>query len=90
MSVTLSQGDNNLTVISAYSPQVGCEEDEKDLSWEEMDQEINSVPLNEKVMVGGDLNGDVCQEREGVERCNVMQTSLGSWSPHGFSYIDPY
>ena len=59
---------NNLTVINAYAPQVGCEEDEKDLFWEELDQEVYSVPLNEKVIVGGDLNGHVGQEREGVER----------------------
>ena len=66
MSVKLSQGDSNLTVISAYAPQVGCEGDEKDQVWEELDQEVNSVPLNEKVIVGGGLNGHVGQEREGV------------------------
>ena len=26
--------------------------------WKELDQEVNAVPRNEKIIVGGDLNGE--------------------------------
>ena len=68
MSIKLCEGKTTLTVISAYAPQVGCEEDEKDQFWRELEEELNEVPREERVLIGGDLNGHVGQDRSGVER----------------------
>ena len=44
ISVKLSERKTNLTVISAYAPQVGCEDIEKDQFWTELEEEVNLVP----------------------------------------------
>ena len=46
----------------------------KDQFWIEVDEEINAAPKNEKVIIGGDLNGHIGQEQNGVERWH------GRWS----------
>ena len=74
MSIKLSEGNTTLTVISAYAPQVGCEEEEKDQFWRELEDELNVVPREEWALIGGDLNGHVGQDRSGVERWH------GGWS----------
>ena len=68
VSVTLNEGNTNLIVISTYAPQVGCEEIKKEQFWNELDQELNSVPLEDRVILGGDLNEYVGVDWEGVER----------------------
>jgi exonuclease III len=68
MSVKLGMGKSILTVISAYAPQSGCEEEEKDKFWRELEEEFNTIPGNEKAIIGGDLNGHVGTDRRGLER----------------------
>lgn len=74
MNIKLSEGKTTLSVISAYAPQVGCEEADKDQFWSELEDELNSVPENEKAIIGADLNGHVGRDRRGVERWH------GGWS----------
>lgn len=47
----------NLT--SVYAPQVGCSTEEKDEFWLSFEAFIMTIPTNEYVFVGGDLNGHV-------------------------------
>ena len=49
-------------------PQAGCTEEEKETSWEQMDQELSATIDEERVIVGGDLNGHIGSSREGIER----------------------
>ena len=56
-----------LNVISAYAPQTGCDEEEKDKFWEEMDDVMVSIPAEERVIIGGDLNGHVGEGNVGCE-----------------------
>ena len=74
MSIKMSEGKTTVTVISVYAPQVGCEEAEKDQFWSELEEELNSIPGNEKAIIGGDLNRHVGRDRSGVERWH------GGWS----------
>ena len=68
MSVKLGIGETVVNVICAYAPQVGCQDEEKETFWRQMDQELRAIPEGERVIVGGDLNGHVGISREAIER----------------------
>ncbi|KAE8287117.1 hypothetical protein D5F01_LYC15081 [Larimichthys crocea] len=46
-------------VVSGYAPQVGCELEEKEKFWLDLDEVIQSIPRSERVVIGADLNGHV-------------------------------
>ncbi|KAF7710092.1 hypothetical protein HF521_008964 [Silurus meridionalis] len=48
-----------INVISAYAPQVGCEMEEKERFWSELDEVVDVVPRNEQLVIGADFNGHV-------------------------------
>ena len=52
--------------LSAYAPQVGCDEEEKEAIWEEMTQVMQG---REKIWIGGDLNGHVGEGNKENEKC---------------------
>ena len=52
--------------MSAYAPQVGCDEEEEEAFWEEM---TRVMPGEEKTWIGGDLNGHVGEGNKGIEEC---------------------
>ncbi|KAG8234797.1 hypothetical protein J437_LFUL006630 [Ladona fulva] len=64
------QGDSrgSITIVCGYAPQAGCEEEEKNVFWRQLDQVIMEIPENERVIVGVDLNGHVGRRRCGEER----------------------
>ncbi|KAK3520398.1 hypothetical protein QTP70_024152, partial [Hemibagrus guttatus] len=54
---------------------VGCELDEKERFWSELDEVMESIPMGERVMIGADFNGHV---GEGVmRRCWVCHLEGG-------------
>ena len=87
MSLKLSEGETAINIISAYAPHTGCEEEEKDEFWRELDEELNSTPDNEKTIIGGDLNGHVGEGRRGVERWHGGQ-SIGQRNFEGQRILD--
>ncbi|KAI5105881.1 hypothetical protein C0J45_3578 [Silurus meridionalis] len=46
-----------INVISAYAPQVGCEMEEKERFWSELDDVVDGVPRKERLVIGADFNG---------------------------------
>jgi hypothetical protein len=54
-------------VISAYAPQIGLSESIEMQFWEELDVLVSSVPISEKLFIGGDLNGHVGSTRVGFD-----------------------
>ena len=54
-------------VISAYAPQGGKTQEEKEEFWGMMDDSIGNIPENEILLIGGDLNGHVGRDRNGFE-----------------------
>jgi hypothetical protein len=54
--VKLFVGDLVLSVISAYAPQISLDESVKKQFWEELYTLVTSVPISEKLFIGGDLN----------------------------------
>jgi hypothetical protein len=61
--VKLLVEDLIFNVISAYAPQIGLNESIKRQFWEQLDALVSSVPISEKLFIGGDLNGHVCSTR---------------------------
>ena len=57
-----------MTVISAYAPQVGCLREEKDTFWTDLDEVLESIPREERVVIGADFNGHVGEGNRGDEK----------------------
>ena len=52
----------------AYASQVGCNTEEKEEFWNELDEEVQKIPGAERVVIGADLNGHVGEGNTGDER----------------------
>ena len=65
MQLVVKKG--RLSVISAYAPQVGCTDQEKDLFWEELDEMLQQIPDTEHVIIARDMNGHIGANREWFE-----------------------
>ena len=57
-----------VSIFSAYAPQIGCTDEEKDCFWSDLEEEIEKVPADERCIVGGDLNGHVGQNNHVIGR----------------------
>ncbi|XP_065866604.1 uncharacterized protein, partial [Euphorbia lathyris] len=67
MSVKLVIGDEVVNVISAYAPQIGLDVSIRQAFWEDLEKVVQQVPNDEKMVLGGDLNGHVGSRRDGFE-----------------------
>ncbi|KAK3568201.1 hypothetical protein QTP86_000225 [Hemibagrus guttatus] len=56
-----------LNVVSGYAPQVGCDLEEKERFWSELDEVMESIPTGERVVIGADFNGHVGEGNRGDE-----------------------
>ncbi|KAK3514351.1 hypothetical protein QTP70_015880 [Hemibagrus guttatus] len=52
---------------SGYAPQVGCELEEKERFWSELDEVIESISMGERVVIGADFNGHFGEGNTGEE-----------------------
>ncbi|KAF7707519.1 hypothetical protein HF521_018737 [Silurus meridionalis] len=78
MIVKLEVEGMMINVISAYAPQVGCEMEEKERFWSELDEVVDGVPRNEQLVIGADFNGHVGEGNRGDKevigrRCNLKE-----------------
>ncbi|KAK3544202.1 hypothetical protein QTP86_008342 [Hemibagrus guttatus] len=67
MSLKLEIEGVMLNVVSGYAPQVGCEVEEKERFWSELDEVMESIPTGERVVIGADFNGHVGEGNTGDE-----------------------
>ncbi|KAK3556963.1 hypothetical protein QTP70_022304 [Hemibagrus guttatus] len=67
MSLKLEIEGVMLNVVSGYAPQVGCELEEKERFWSELDEVMESIPTGERVVTGADFNGHVGEGNTGDE-----------------------
>ncbi|KAK3520715.1 hypothetical protein QTP70_030597 [Hemibagrus guttatus] len=67
MSLKLEFEGAMLNVVSGYAPQVGCELEEKERFWSELDEVMESIPTGERVVIGADFNGHVGEGNRGDE-----------------------
>ncbi|KAF7708178.1 hypothetical protein HF521_017235, partial [Silurus meridionalis] len=61
MNVKLEVEGMMINVTSAYAPQVGCKMEEKEKFWSELDEVVDGVPRNERLVIGADFK---CQAGE--------------------------
>ncbi|KAK3570432.1 hypothetical protein QTP86_019316 [Hemibagrus guttatus] len=67
MSLKLEIEGVMLNVVSGYAPQVGCELEEKERFWSELDEVMERIPTGERVVIGADFNGHVGEGNRGDE-----------------------
>ncbi|KAK3571820.1 hypothetical protein QTP86_020578 [Hemibagrus guttatus] len=67
MSLKLEIEGVMLNVVSGYAPQVGCELEEKERFWSELDEVMENIPTGERVVIGADFNGHVGERNTGDE-----------------------
>ncbi|KAK3547692.1 hypothetical protein QTP86_026941, partial [Hemibagrus guttatus] len=67
MSLKLEIEGVMLNVVSGYAPQVGCEIEEKERFWSELDEVMESIPTGERVVIGADFNGHLGEGNRGDE-----------------------
>jgi hypothetical protein len=75
-------GNLIFNVISAYAPQIGLNESIKIQFWEQLDALVSSVPISEKLFIGGDINGHVGSTRVGFDGVHGG-FGYGSRNPEG-------
>ena len=76
-----------LNVISAYALQVGRIREEKETFWLDLDETVEKIPRNERIVVGADLNGHVGQRNNGEEEC-MGRRELGKRNNEGQVVVD--
>ena len=59
MAMKLKVKGSILNIVSAYSPQVNNNMEEKNDFWEDLDGLIESISKEERIVFGADLNGHV-------------------------------
>ncbi|KAK3540753.1 hypothetical protein QTP86_001609 [Hemibagrus guttatus] len=57
----------NVLEVKRVSDRVGCELEEKERFWSELDEVMESVPTGERVVIGADFNGHVGEGNTGDE-----------------------
>ncbi|GKE39425.1 craniofacial development protein 2, partial [Tanacetum coccineum] len=63
-STLLIEGET-VNVISAYAPQVGLSEEDKKTFWDSLDEVVREFPTDQRLILGGDLNGHIGAATEG-------------------------
>ena len=64
--IKLAMGNVIANVVSAYAPQVGTTDIEKDNFWNSLGSVMTKIPRSETVWLGADLNGHVGEGNHGA------------------------
>ena len=87
MRIKIMLSQEALNVVSAYAPQAGCDDAEKESFWREMDEVTTSIPEDKRVVVGGDLNGHIGTSNRVISRIHEG-VGLGERNEEGETIID--
>ena len=87
MCLKLEKDGTMLNIISAYAPQVGCTSEVKEAFWQDLEETVEKVPREERVVIGADLNGHVGEGNNGDE--DIMgRHGLGRRNEEGQAVVD--
>ena len=67
MAVTLLIDKRRTTFVSAYAPQAGCDDQEKDAFWETLSDKLDNTPELGELFILGDFNAHVGRESNGYK-----------------------
>ena len=76
-----------LNVISAYAPQVGCIRGEKEAFRLDLDETVEKIPKNKRIVMGADLNGHVGEGNNDDEE-GMGRHGLGKRNNEGQAVVD--
>ena len=76
-----------LNVTSAYAPQMGYIREKKEAFWLDLDETMEKIPKNERIVVGADLNGHIEEGNNGDEEC-MGRRGLGKRKNEGQAVVD--
>lgn len=68
--IKLVLGTEIWNIVSAYAPQTGCQDSEKEAFWNDFDNLLQSIPPTELMEIGADLNGHVGESNTNYEECH--------------------
>ena len=80
MSMMLEIEGVGINIVSAYAPQVDCDMEEKDEFWERVEEGLERLPKEERVIVGADFNGHIGEKTETMRK-SLGSTALGLGTP---------
>ena len=87
LGITLKLRDQKISVIQIYAPQQGRSIEEKEEFYNSLQEVYEGMKYQENVIVVGDMNGHVGQDRTGVENV-IGDFSIGNKNPEGERIID--
>ena len=62
----LSEGEV-VNILSVYVPQVGRDREEKEEFWQSLSEIVEEIPVEEKIILAGDLNGHIGERADGYK-----------------------
>ena len=87
ISFSLMLGKFKVSLIQVYAPQQGRPQEEKEEFYRHLQEVKDSVPYADNVIIIGDLNGHVGEDRAGID--NILGAfSIGNRSREGENIID--
>ena len=76
-----------INIINAYAPQQGCTLEEKEVFWSDLEETVEMILREERVIVGADLSGHVGVGNNGDE--DVMgRHGMGKRNDEGQAVVD--
>ena len=89
MKVRFNSKFAKLTIIACYAPTEEAEEEEKEKFYEQLEEEIRTIPRHDVLMVIGDLNARVGEDNTGKDRAMGTQ-GFGCANNNGERLSDLY
>ncbi|XP_047483276.1 craniofacial development protein 2-like [Penaeus chinensis] len=83
----VDMGGEIVNIVSAYAPQTGCNVEEKDEFYEELDDELREIPTSEKLWIGEDFNGLCGNDNVGKEEY-IGKHGVGVCNEAGEQFVD--
>ncbi|EYC30292.1 hypothetical protein Y032_0005g2564 [Ancylostoma ceylanicum] len=83
MKVVVTTAEQRLHFFPSYAPQTGCCEQVKDDFWMLLDEKTAEVPMEDTIVVEGDLNGHVGAAKD-TDALGALGTGLGTMMANAF------
>ncbi|XP_063592165.1 craniofacial development protein 2-like [Penaeus indicus] len=70
MTIKVLAGKSLVNIVSGYTQQIGCEDQEEEEFREQLEQSVREIPEEEEIILGADLNCNVGETAGGYEACH--------------------
>ena len=76
-----------INIASVYAPQVGCDEEEKAKFWADLEEVVEQIPGDERLVEGADLNAHVGEGNTNDEEA-IENHGFGKRNQEGQTVVD--